>query len=107
MTERKIPASVLIRLLGTWTGRGPTYVNLARGIQHLVLDGRLPLAAQLPSERTLAAASGLGRNTIKAAYDVLQDDGFVQLRPGARRVVTLPPLASTPGVPLPHCLTLT
>ncbi|GGR18254.1 MocR-like transcription factor YczR [Deinococcus ruber] len=101
MTQRKIPAATLMQLLGPWTGRGPAYVNLARAIQHLVLDGRLPLAAQLPSERTLAAASGFGRNTIKAAYDVLQDDGFLVLRPGVRRVVTLPPLATTPGVPLP------
>lgn len=101
MTQRKISAAVLLQLLDNWTGRGPAYGNLARGIQHLVLDGRLPLGARLPSERSLAAASGLGRNTIKAAYDVLQDDGFINLRPGVLRVVTLPKLASIPGVPLP------
>ncbi|SMB84173.1 PLP-dependent aminotransferase family protein [Deinococcus hopiensis] len=101
MTQRKITATALVHLLGPWTGRGPAYLNLSRSIQHLVLDGRLPLAAQLPSERALAEALGLSRNTIKATYDVLQDEGFLQLRPGVRGVITLPPLASTPGVPLP------
>ncbi|MFC4454725.1 PLP-dependent aminotransferase family protein [Deinococcus sonorensis] len=101
MTQRKISPATLTHLLGRWPGRGAAYLNLARGIQQLILDGRLPLAAQLPSERALADALGLSRNTIKASYDVLRDDGFVQVRPGTRGVITLPPTASTPGVPLP------
>ncbi|UQN09008.1 PLP-dependent aminotransferase family protein [Deinococcus sp. QL22] len=101
MTQRKIAATVLAQLLGGWTGRGPAYLNLAHSLQHLILDGRLPLAAYLPSERTLAEALGLSRNTIKASYNVLQDEGFLYLRPGVRGVIRLPAGASTPGVPLP------
>ena len=101
MGQRKITSAALAQLLGHQAGRGPIYLNLARSLQHLILDGRLPLGAQLPSERTLAESLKLSRNTIKAAYDVLRDEGFVQLRPGVRGVTTLPPLASTPGVPLP------
>jgi len=101
MPQRKINAATLTHLLGEWGGRGPTYLNLGRSLQQLILDGRLPLGAQLPSERTLAQVLGLSRNTIKASYNVLRDEGFVQVRPGVRGLTTLPPRASTPGVPLP------
>ncbi len=72
------PAS-LIRHLGAWRAAqaGPAYRQLSGALRLLVLDGRLPLATRLPGERELAAALGLSRTTVSAAYGVLRADGFL------------------------------
>ena len=84
-------ATSLSGLLGAWSGRGPTYGNLARALRQLILDGRLPLTARLPSERAFAAALGVSRTTVTAAYTVLRDEGFLVTQRGTRSVVALPP----------------
>src|SRR5215210_7754762 len=70
----------LSRLLGSWRSTGPTgpgYDKLATGIRALVLDGRVPLSAQLPAERVLAESLEVSRTTVAAAYDRLRDEGFL------------------------------
>ena len=99
MAERKLNATFLSGLLGAWSGRGPTYGNLARVLRQLILDGRLPLAARLPSERALAAALGVSRTTVTAAYTALRDEGFLVTQRGTRSVVALPPGSASPGFP--------
>lgn len=57
----------------------------------LVLDGRIGLNVRLPGERELAAALGLSRTTIAAAFDRLRDEGYLESRQGSGSVTRLPP----------------
>ncbi|HLH65333.1 MAG TPA: PLP-dependent aminotransferase family protein [Solirubrobacteraceae bacterium] len=85
-----IPPTRLAGLLGTWRPGGPAGDRLAATMRALVLDGRLPLHARLPPERALAAALGLSRATVTAAYDRLRADGYVVSRQGAGSWVAMP-----------------
>ncbi len=82
----------LVRLLGARPGepRGPAYRRLAGALRLLVLDGRLPLHVAVPGERELAAALGVSRTTVAAAYGLLRDEGYLISRHGARSVTALP-----------------
>lgn len=56
---------------------------LQRQLREAALDGRLPPGFVLPSSRRLAAATGVGRNTVVAAYDLLLAEGLLEPRRGA------------------------
>lgn len=83
----------LTALLLPWLGRGAAYAGLASGVRGLVLDGRLAAGARVPSERALAATSGLSRTTVSAAYDVLRSQGYLTSARGAGSRVSLPATA--------------
>jgi DNA-binding transcriptional MocR family regulator len=85
-----VPSAELARLLGSWEGSGPGYTALAGALRTLVLDGRVPLRARLPSERELAAVLGVSRTTTTAAYDLLRGEGFLESRQGSGSRVALP-----------------
>lgn len=89
-TSQAVTSWELARLLGRWRRTGPGYAALAAALRSLVLDGRLPLRARLPSERELAAALGLSRTTTAAAYDLLRDEGYVQSLRGSGSRIALP-----------------
>jgi DNA-binding transcriptional MocR family regulator len=80
----------LAELLDPWLGNGPAYTALAAGLRGLVLDGRLPVGARVPSERQLSAALSLSRTTVTAAYDVLRREGYLNSDHGAGSRVALP-----------------
>lgn len=90
--DRHITAAGLGRLLASWRGPGrrAAYAALADRIRLLMLDGRLPLHTRLPAERELAAALGVSRTTIAAAYDRLRAEGFLRSRQGSGSWTTLP-----------------
>jgi DNA-binding transcriptional MocR family regulator len=70
---------------------GPVYTALAHAITSLVLDGRIMTETRLPSERELAAALGVSRATVTAAYDTLRAEGFLTSRTGSGSYVAVPP----------------
>ncbi|HZH10715.1 MAG TPA: PLP-dependent aminotransferase family protein [Microvirga sp.] len=57
--------------------------ELHRQLRDAILDGRLKPSLRLPPTRTLAAALGVSRNTVLAAYDLLLGEGYAIGRPGA------------------------
>ncbi|KFG88598.1 DeoR faimly transcriptional regulator [Sphingobium herbicidovorans NBRC 16415] len=92
----------LLRLLGAWRAEEsaePAYRQLAQALRMLVLDGRVGLNVRLPGERELAAALGLSRTTIAAAFDRLRDEGFLESRQGSGSVTRLPPGRIEPESP--------
>ncbi|HJT39613.1 MAG TPA: PLP-dependent aminotransferase family protein [Sphingobium sp.] len=92
----------LLRLLGAWRASDspePAYRQLAQALRMLVLDGRIALNVRLPGERELAAALGLSRTTIAAAFDRLRDEGYLESRQGSGSVTRLPPGRIEPDVP--------
>ncbi|HEX6919996.1 MAG TPA: PLP-dependent aminotransferase family protein [Actinomycetes bacterium] len=100
--DRSVAARPLARLLGSWRRPGPAYAALADALRLLVLDGRLPLAVRLPGERELAAALGLSRTTVTAAYGRLRDQGYAVSRQGSGTRTRLPAAAEgRPGAAEP------
>ena len=114
--DRRIGARSAARLLGDWRppdGRGLTDA-LADRVRLLVLDGRLPLQTRMPAERELAAALGVSRTTVAAAYEALRGAGMLHSRRGAGSWTQLDPRTpvapgtpfspsgTTPGIDLAH-----
>jgi DNA-binding transcriptional MocR family regulator len=84
--------------------RVPAYRGLADGVRLLVLEGRVPVAARLPAERELAAALGVSRTTVAAAYEALRAEGYAHSRRGAGSWTAIPDGHTLPTgslVPLP------
>ena len=104
MAARALDADLLTRELGNWrtsSRSGPAYQGLADAIRLLIVDGRLPVGARLPSERALADTLRVSRTTVTAGYAQLRDDGYLNARRGARSTTSLPVAPTTaadPGV---------
>lgn len=96
-----VSASTLAGRLGDgWRGRDPVLAPaLAHELRAQVIDGRLPVRARLPSERSLAAALGVSRGTVGRAYDELTRTGFLRRTQGAGSWTALPD-GARPGVGL-------
>ncbi|WP_062380423.1 PLP-dependent aminotransferase family protein [Demequina pelophila] len=62
---------------------GPLYRQVAAGVESLARVGALEYGVQLPSERDLAERLHVSRNTVKAAYRLLREKGWLEVRPGA------------------------
>lgn len=76
--DSRISARALTVLLGGWRTSEPAYEALADGIRLLVLDTRIAPRTALPAERELAAALGVSRTTIAAAYRSLRESGHIR-----------------------------
>ncbi len=74
----------VVDLLGDWaSARGPMYLRLAGALRRAVREGELHSDERLPSERRLAAALGVSRGTVVAAYDELRGPGLLESRRGS------------------------
>jgi DNA-binding transcriptional MocR family regulator len=99
---RRLATPHLVRLLGEWRGGATAYPALAAALRALIVEGRLPPHTRLPSERALAAALGVSRNTATAALDVLREQGYLASRRGRGSWITSPPIpANRPDEQLP------
>ncbi|MET4430566.1 PLP-dependent aminotransferase family protein [Mycolicibacterium sp. 624] len=108
LAGRKLDVDLLVRELGNWrtsNASGPAYQGLSNGLRMLIVDGQLPVGAQLPSERALADALRVSRTTVTAAYSEMRDDGYLSGRRGARSVTALP--ISRGGAVVPTQATVT
>lgn len=93
LASRRLDVDLLARELGSWrtsNASGPAYQGLADGLRMLIVDGRVPVGASLPSERALADALRVSRTTVTAAYTQMRDDGYLNGRRGARSTTALP-----------------
>ncbi|RIJ76281.1 PLP-dependent aminotransferase family protein [Nakamurella silvestris] len=77
------------------SGQPAGYRLLAERIRASLLDGRLAVNTGLPSERELAAAAGLSRSTVAAAYALLREEGWISSRRGSGSQLHFP-LGSVP-----------
>jgi GntR family transcriptional regulator/MocR family aminotransferase len=57
--------------------------SLHQQLRLAILEGRLQPGLRLPPTRSLAAAHGVSRNTVMAAYDLLLSEGYLAARQGA------------------------
>jgi DNA-binding transcriptional MocR family regulator len=102
VTRRRVAARELAALVaGYKDDRAAGYTALADRLRLLVLDGRVPVGALLPSERELAVALGASRTTTAAAYRLLRESGFAAAGQGAGTWTELPSSSASDGLPWP------
>ncbi|GAA3626614.1 PLP-dependent aminotransferase family protein [Microbacterium awajiense] len=95
--DSRVSARALTSALGGWRTREPAYEALADGIRVLCVDNRLAPGTTLPAERELAAALGLSRSTVAAAYESLRGSAHIRSLRGSGSV-TLPLRRHDPGL---------
>ena len=66
------------------SGQGTRMHALHQQLRAAILDARLAAGAPLPATRQVAAALGVARNTVIAAYDLLIAEGYASARKGAK-----------------------
>ena len=65
----------------------PRYQQIAQELREAIRQGTYAIGTLLPSEGELAARYAVSRGTVRQAVAVLEQDGSVAVRQGARRVV--------------------
>ncbi len=55
----------------------PIYEQVVSQIKNAIITGRLQDAEALPSVRTMAAELKISSLTVKKAYDILEEEGFI------------------------------
>lgn len=65
----------------------PLFEQLVSGIREQVMNGELAAGERLPAGRELAASLQVNVHTVLRAYQVLRDEGFIELRRGRGAVV--------------------
>src|SRR5437764_8342861 len=102
----------------------PLYKQLSEYLQSLIEGGNLHPGDRLPPTRELAGQLGLNRNTVAAAYDVLESEGLIKGEVGRgsfvsgpvsavpdpidwSRVLTAGSSAAFPGTPPPGVINFT
>ncbi|HET8840961.1 MAG TPA: PLP-dependent aminotransferase family protein [Ktedonobacteraceae bacterium] len=92
----------VVHLLGPWsTGKGPLYRRLAAALQRLIQRGDVGPGIRLPAERVLATALAISRSTVIAAYQLLEQEQWLERRPGSGSWVRSYPFGLTYASPLP------
>ena len=64
-------------------GSLPLSRRIAGAIIQAIRDGRLKSGASLPGTRALASSLGVHRNTVIAAFLLLEQEGWIESRPGS------------------------
>lgn len=69
----------------------PIYLQIVRFVERSVAAGTARDQEELPSRRTLSALLGVNPNTVQKAYRLLEEEGLITSRSGAKSEVALPP----------------
>lgn len=63
-------------------GDSPIYIQIKNYIEEMISKGMLQYGERLPSTRELSKMLKVSRNTVIAAYELLQDDGYINIVKG-------------------------
>lgn len=66
----------------------PLFTQIARSIREQAAGGTLPARTRLPSARDLAEQLDVNPHTVLKAYQLLRDEGLVELRRGRGAILT-------------------
>jgi DNA-binding GntR family transcriptional regulator len=83
--------------------RQARYEEIARALRQAILDGKFPVGTKLPKENALSAQFAVSRQTIRAALQILREQGLVVTR---RRTGTIVTPHQTDGSNFIHALSI-
>ena len=63
---------------------GPIYMQIIRYIKQGIASGTIGNQEEVPSRRVLSALLGVNPNTIQKAYHMLEEEGIILSRAGAK-----------------------
>lgn len=63
---------------------GPIYLQIIRYIKQGIASGTIGDQEEVPSRRALSALLGVNPNTIQKAYHLLEEEGVISSRSGAK-----------------------
>lgn len=63
---------------------GPIYLQIIRYIKQGIASGVIGDQEEIPSRRALSALLGVNPNTIQKAYHILEEEGVISSRAGAK-----------------------
>lgn len=69
----------------------PIYLQIIRYVKRAVAAGTAGDGDELPSRRMLSAQLGVNPNTVQKAYKLLEDEGLISSRSGAKSEISLTP----------------
>ena len=67
----------------------PIYLQILLYIKRGIIAGTIVDGDELPSRRVLSALLGVNPNTVQKAYKLLEDEGLIQSRAGAKSCVAV------------------
>ena len=67
----------------------PIYVQILLYIKRGIIAGTIHDGDELPSRRVLSALLGVNPNTVQKAYKLLEEEGLIQSRAGAKSCVVV------------------
>lgn len=71
----------------TWTDGSPIYQQIIRHIKQGIAAGNIKDQEEMPSRRVLSALLGVNPNTVQKAYRILEEEGVVVSRAGAKSYI--------------------
>lgn len=69
----------------------PIYLQIIRHVKRAIAAGTVQAGDELPSRRVLSAQLGVNPNTAQKAYKLLEDEGIISSRSGAKSEIALSP----------------
>ena len=69
----------------------PIYLQMIRHIKRAIAAGTAGAGDELPSRRALSARLGINPNTVQKAYRLLEEEGIITSRSGAKSELSLTP----------------
>lgn len=69
----------------------PIYLQIIRYVKRAIAAGTMQTGDELPSRRMLSAQLGVNPNTVQKAYKLLEDEGIISSRSGAKSEIALSP----------------
>lgn len=70
-------------------GDGPIYHQIVLFLKRDISAGTTVNGDELPSRRVLSALLGVNPNTIQKAYKILEDEGLIESRSGAKSIIAV------------------
>ncbi len=65
----------------------PIYLQIIQYIKRRIAAGRISCREEMPSRRVLSALLGVNPNTVQKAYKLLEDEGIIVSRSGAKSYI--------------------
>jgi len=75
----------------TFEDGSPIYIQILRFVKRGIVSGSILDGDELPSRRVLSSRLGINPNTVQKAYRILEDEGLIESRSGAKSCMSLEP----------------